>query len=340
MGGLQASPRALQSISVRRKCRPPVQPSAARVGRALRPGRGRGGPDRAASRRRARRGRRGPCRGGAPRDRRGPPARRRSRRRPPSGPRAAGPGPPATSASALARASAARSASACAVGERRLGLAHERPAPSPSTGGPPRSASPAAGRAPPPLGRACRGGVTVGRRRRPGRRGPRSRAPARPRSAGPPAAPASRCRRPPARRASRAAAAACRATARGPPSLRMSVASASSVSMADCRARVGGATSTSLPPSRCCCARRSASPAISSAMNSGWCRQYSWFSVQAAIDGLTSALTWAAASAPCAALIRAASALRAAVNPASGAWYSLSTSPCRSRKRASATAAV
>ena len=32
-------------------------------------------------------------------------------------------------------------------------------------------------------------------------------------------------------------------------------------------------------------------PAISSAMNSAWCRQYNWFSVQAAIDGLTSALT-------------------------------------------------
>ena len=75
-------------------------------------------------------------------------------------------------------------------------------------------------------------------------------------------------------------------------------------------------------------------------MNSGWCRQYNWFSVQAAIDGLAIALTCAAASAPCAALMRAASALRAGVNSASGAWYSLSTSPCRSRKRASATAAV
>ena len=44
-----------------------------------------------------------------------------------------------------------------------------------------------------------------------------------------------------------------------------------------------------------------------------------WYRHLFAIDGLTSALTWAAASAPCAALIRAASALRAAVNSASGA---------------------
>ena len=164
MDGLQTSPRALQSTSVRRKCRPsPVAPARSGRRNVFRPDRGRGGPDPAASRRRGRRARRGRCRGAAPRDRPGPPARRWWRRRPPSAPRAADRGPPASRRRpwpgprrrgwprprASASAASAWLTAACA-------FSFDRRATTLSFTG--------SGRAPLPLGAAWAGAVPVGRR--------------------------------------------------------------------------------------------------------------------------------------------------------------------------------
>ena len=178
--GLASGPSVYQCPTKVSPARGPLGPS-----RRLRPGRGCGGPDPAASRRRGRRCRRGRCRGGAPRDRPGRPARRWWRRRPPSAPRAGDPGPPASRRPPCS-------------GPRRRG--RPRPARRPSAASAWLTAACAFSfdrRATTLSFTGCRPGAAAARARlcrrrhrrapgRPGRRGPRSRAPARPRSAGPP----------------------------------------------------------------------------------------------------------------------------------------------------------